>query len=207
MKNLIGILTFATFLGFAEAGRSADIELPSDAPPIISDFDSMWGANRLPRPTRHQGIDISGPRGMAILAAADGVVRDVEVAECWGPTVVIDHGPGVDGEPLIALYGHLGHVSVLPGQKVMRGQQIASLGDNHGAFRCIVGIRHLHFQLGREWRSGPKGTFWGHVRFLVDGKTGVDPHLYWADGPGRVTCFEPDVFYRQGTLTYPMPCN
>ena len=207
MKHIACLLAGALFLTGANAVRAAEVLLPPTAPPIISDFHSARGANQLLRPTRHQGIDISGPAGMPILAAADGVVRDVEVADCWGPTIVIDHGLGFDGKPLIAVYGHLGRLAVKKGQRVARGQPIATLGDNHGTYSCIVGIRHLHFQLGRKWRSGPKGSYWGHLRFLMDGDTGVNPHRYWARGPGRVTCFVPDTPYRLGTLTYPAPCR
>ncbi|WP_164658491.1 M23 family metallopeptidase [Tropicibacter sp. Alg240-R139] len=207
MKCVAYILSTIAFALFGSDLQSADITLPAKAPQIISDFHSMWGANQLPRIERHQGIDISGRNGMAVIAAADGVVRDVEIAECWGPTIVIDHGLGFDGKALIAAYGHLGSVSVKPGQKVKRGQPIAFLGDNHGTFDCVVGIRHLHFQLGRKWRSGAKGSYWGHVRFLIDGRSAVNPHRYWADGPGRVTCFRPGPTYRTGTLTYPAPCN
>ncbi|SLN27248.1 Murein DD-endopeptidase MepM [Falsiruegeria litorea R37] len=192
---------------FGSSLQAAELNVPANAPPIISDYLSMRGANQLPRPTPHQGIDISGPVGMEILAAADGVVRDVEIADCWGPTIVIDHGLGFDSKPLVAVYGHLGHVAVKRGQRVLRGQHVAVLGDNHGSFDCVVGIRHLHFQLGRQWRSGAKGSYWGHVRFLVDGRSGVNPHRYWADGPGRVTCYQPGKRYRSGTLTYPAPCK
>ena len=207
MKYTFGVLSALALALGADAMPPADVKLPPDAPSVISDFHSMRGANQLPRTRPHQGIDISGPNGLVILAAADGIVRDVETARCWGPTIVIDHGLGVDGKPLIAVYGHLGQVSVERGQRVSRGQPIATLGDNHGVYKCAVGIRHLHFQLGRIWRSGVKGTYWGHVRFLVDGRTGVDPHRYWADGAGRVTCFQQGVDYPKGTLTYPASCR
>lgn len=190
----------------ALAGAS-DLSYPAGAPRIASDYHSWTGVNGLRRSAQHQGIDIKGPPGMAIIAAADGVVLETDVGPCWGPTVVIDHGPGPDGRPIVAAYGHLGEFIVRPGQRVSRGQPVARLGDNHRQFRCMAGVRHLHFQIGRRHRGMDKGTYWGHLRYLVDGQAGVNPHQYWADGPGRVTCFTPGRQYRAGTLTYPVPCR
>ncbi|MBE1284351.1 MAG: peptidoglycan DD-metalloendopeptidase family protein [Rhodobacteraceae bacterium] len=183
------------------------IVLPSEAPPIISDYKSRFGVNNLPRRSRHQGMDIGGPAGMEIIAIAPGKVVETDIGDCWGPTVVIDHGRDPSGKPLIAAYGHVGDIVVRTGQNVKRGQLIARLGDNAKDFRCIWGVRHLHLQLGRQHRSGPKGTYWGHVKYLTDGKKGLNPHLYWADGPGKVTCFQPGKRYPAGTITYPTPCR
>lgn len=181
--------------------------LPAGAPPIISDFRSPLGANNLPKRSPHQGLDIGGANGAPIIAAAPGTVLETDVGTCWGPTIVINHGPDPDGKPLIAAYGHLGDMLVTPGQKVKRGQQIGRLGNNHEEYRCISDVRHLHLQLGRKHRPEPKGSYWGHVKYLVDGKKGLNPHAYWADGPGRVTCFRPGTRYPKGTLTYPVPCR
>jgi murein DD-endopeptidase MepM/ murein hydrolase activator NlpD len=190
----------------AQAKKIA-VVLPAGAPPIISDFHSRIGVNKKRRPSRHQGIDIGGPSGQPVIAAAPGVVLETDVGSCWGPTIVINHGPGRDGKPLIIAYGHLGDMLVKRGQKVKRGEKIARLGDNADTFRCISGVRHLHLQVGRKHRSGAKGSYWGHVRYLTDGKQGVNPHLYWADGPGKVTCYRPGRTYPKGTLTYPVPCR
>ena len=198
-----------SLLAAAAAARAADpaVVLPQGAPAIISDFHSGLGANGLPRRTRHQGIDIPGPAGQPVIAAADGVVVETDIGSCWGPTVVIDHGRGPDGKPLVAAYGHVGDILVRRGEPVARGQLIARLGKNEWRFDCIYGVRHLHFQLGRKHRDGPKGSYWGHLKYLVDGRTGINPHPLWADGPGRVTCFRKGRHYPAGTLTYPVPCR
>lgn len=194
------------FLSPVQAQTGNTVLYPPGAPKIASEFRSRKGVNGLPRGARHQGIDIKGPNGMPILAAADGRVLETDVGSCWGPTIVLDHGTGTDGKRLIAAYGHLGQMKVKAGQTVRRGQTIGALGNNHRDFRCIVAVRHLHFQLGRAWRGPEKGTFWGHMRYLRDGKRGTNPHQYWADGPNRVTCFEAGRTYPAGTLTYPVPC-
>ena len=173
---------------------------------IVSDFHSwtgVWGGRRK---MIHQGIDIVGRSGQPIIAIADGRVVETHVEKCWGPTVVIDHGRDKHGKRLIALYGHVGKILVREGQAVSRGDLVARLGDNHRRFKCMVGVRHLHLQLGRIRRLD-KGRAWGHAYFLRDSFDGVNPHLLWADGPNRVTCFEKDRNYPRGTLTYPVPCR
>jgi len=200
--------------------QSHDIAVfrPVGAPRIISDFGSVRGVNGLLRGSVHQGIDILGYSGLDVIAAAAGTVLAVDNAACWGPTVVVDHGVDAQGQALIALYGHLGETTVETGQRVARGDTLGRLGDNQNAFACIGGVRHLHFQLGRTWlEDGGNRSLWarlfprpGHsdaTKYLEDGEIGLNPHLYWADGPGRITCFVPDTDYPAGTLTYPMACE
>ena len=127
---------------------------------------------------------------------------------CWGPTIAVDHGNAIDNNKIIALYGHLGEMLVGEGDLVKRGQLIARLGNNQDNFECIWGVRHLHFQIGQKYRDqSNKGSYWGHSYFLEDGNRGLDPHLYWADGPNVITCYEPDKQYKNGTITYPVPCR
>ena len=170
------------------------------------DFHSWVGANKKPRDSIHQGIDIAGRSGQRVIAIVDGLVVETHVEKCWGPTVVIDHGIDKDGKPLIALYGHVGKFLVREGQTVSRGDVIARLGNNQRKFKCMFRVRHLHLQLGRIRRL-VKGTYWGHAYFLLDAFNAVNPHLLWADGPYRVTCLDKKRRYPRGTLTYPMPCG
>ena len=207
MKHIVAALLFLLICTDPSLARSIKVTTPPGAPKIKSDFHSRIGVSGGRRPAPHQGIDLVARNRTPILAAADGTVLETDIGSCWGPTLVIDHGPGPDGKPLIAAYGHVGQFTVQPGQRVKRGQMVARLGNNHHKFRCIGGVRHLHFQLGRKHRSGPKGSSWGHTKYLVDGKRGVNPHLYWADGPGQITCFRQGRSYPKGTLTYPMACR
>ena len=209
------ILRLAAFAGVAMALSACttapkhDVVYPSDAPPgnsIISDFRSWNSANGNRRKRIHQGIDIGGPPGQPVIAIADGRVAETHVEKCWGPTVVVDHGYDKDGKPLIALYGHVGEILVEAGQAVSRGDVIARLGDNQYKFGCIGAIRHLHLQLGRARRIF-KGERWGHAYFLRNPFNSLNPHLLWADGAYRVTCFDENREYAPGTLTYPVPCG
>ncbi len=175
---------------------------------IISDFRSWRGVDGKRRSQIHQGMDVGGPNGQPIIAVADGEVIETHVEKCWGPTVAINHGFDLDGEPLIALYGHVGDIYVEEGQIVSRGDLIARLGNNHHSYKCIAGVRHLHLQLGRTRQVQLfKSDFRGHSYFLRDGLNAISPHLLWADGPYQVTCFDNNRDYPPGTITYPVPCR
>ncbi len=71
----------------------------------------------------HQGIDIAAPVGTPILAPADGVVIFTGAKAGFGNFIMIAHGYGV-----VTRYGHNHTNMVQPGQKVSRGEQIATVG-------------------------------------------------------------------------------
>ena len=95
--------------------------------PILSDFGSMSGVNTRPRDTIHQGIDIIGPQHQPIIAIADGKVLETTIEDCWGGTLVIDHGKSHDEKNLITIYGHVGDFLVKENDIVKEGQVIARL--------------------------------------------------------------------------------
>jgi len=181
-----------------------EVVMPPTAPIITSDFHGMVGANGAPRSARHRGIDIYHETGVPIIAAADGVVMKSEVGICWGPTVLIYHGVAHDGKPLYGLYGHMRNLQVKVGEKVKRGQQIAEMG-NDIYNSCGGGLHHLHFQVSHNPVGLPIG--WGWSYFVGDGFRAPNPHRYWADGEGMVSCYDPDRTYEAGTLTYPLLCD
>ncbi len=172
--------------------RAHDIPLvmPEEAPSIVSDYGSARGVlgglrakRKIIRPT-HSGIDIIARIGTPVLAAADGVVRAADSREVAGHRVEIAHGGSGEDAALITRYLHLDKVMVAAGDKVLRGQQIGTVGvSGKGA---VSELPHLHFET-----------------------KGRNPHLYWHDGQGRVTCFLPErVFTADPTaLTYPLPCG
>jgi len=182
-----------------------ELKFSFEVPKIISDFGSMTGAGGKKRKMPHQGIDIHDLPGTPILAVRDGTILEVHDENCWGLTVAIDHGPDPDGQKLYALYGHLGAHSVEEEEKVKRGQKIGAMGDDLKR-NCTGGVGHLHFQLGRRYRTSKK-RWWGSAYFLEDFKDAPNPHLYWADGPYQVTCFESGKIYPPHTLTYPVQCQ
>jgi murein DD-endopeptidase MepM/ murein hydrolase activator NlpD len=71
----------------------------------------------------HSGVDLTAEIGTPIYATGDGVVESTNYNSGYGNCVVIDHGFGYK-----TLYGHCKDMVVRPGQKVVRGQQIATVG-------------------------------------------------------------------------------
>jgi murein DD-endopeptidase MepM/ murein hydrolase activator NlpD len=71
----------------------------------------------------HSGVDLTAEIGTPIYATGDGRVESTNYNSGYGNCVVIDHGFGYK-----TLYGHCKDMVVRPGQKVVRGQQIATVG-------------------------------------------------------------------------------
>ena len=95
-----------------------------------SGFGYRWGV-------LHAGIDIANAIGTPILAAADGVVTDAGPAAGFGAWVKIRHADGT-----VTLYGHVNTWLVSVGQRVMAGDQIATIGN-----RGQSTGPHLHFSV------------------------------------------------------------
>ncbi|MEE8314777.1 MAG: M23 family metallopeptidase [Myxococcota bacterium] len=85
----------------------------------------------------HRGLDIAGRIGTPIKAPADAQVLFVGRKRALGNTVVLSHGYGVQ-----SIYGHLADVLVKPGQKVERGDPIATMGTTGRSTGP-----HLHYQI------------------------------------------------------------
>ncbi len=83
----------------------------------------------------HLGFDQAVTAHAPVLAANDGVVLLAKYFGIYGNAIVIDHGYG-----LMSLYGHLSSISVQPGQKVVRGEELGRTGETG-----LAGGDHLHF--------------------------------------------------------------
>ncbi|QFZ24863.1 M23 family metallopeptidase [Saccharothrix syringae] len=116
----------------AEAAR------PKFVRPAAGEFSSGYGGRW---GTMHYGIDIAGPIGTPILAAADGVVIEAGTASGFGLWVRVQHADGT-----ITVYGHVDTYSVEAGQRVKAGEQIARMGN-----RGFSTGPHLHFEV---WEPG-----------------------------------------------------
>lgn len=91
----------------------------------------------------HFGVDFGMACGSQVLAAADGIVREIGgVRRAWPLHVAIDH-PQLG---ITTIYGHLSQsvVSNL-GEEVSRGQVIAESGDS--VTHACSGSPHLHFEV------------------------------------------------------------
>jgi hypothetical protein len=94
--------------------------------------------NRCSRQDRHPGARRRGGAG-----------DNSYFEPAYGNRVTIDHGPNANGLRDITVYKHLNSRKVSKGDRVGRGQMIATLG-NTGAL--AGGIPHLHFEVRREVR-------------------------------------------------------
>lgn len=118
---------------------------PATTPPAAAD-----GSLQLAWPARGQligrfdekgnkGIDITGQKGEAVLAADDGRVIHVGPLRGYGNLVIIKHN-----ETFLTAYGHNDKVVVAEQAMVRRGQKIAEMGSSD-ADRV-----KLHFEVRRN---------------------------------------------------------
>jgi murein DD-endopeptidase MepM/ murein hydrolase activator NlpD len=92
----------------------------------------------------HPGIDFSAPTGTEIYATGDGVIAEASQSKSgYGNCLVIDHGYGYK-----TMYAHIHKFKVQQGEKVKRGQLIATIG-NSGKTTAP----HLHYEI---WKNGNK---------------------------------------------------
>ena len=158
---------------------------------------SGWGRPREYRGGWHEGLDFPGANGSPVLAAASGeVVRvdnyDNSYAGRW---IAIHHGGGMHTR-----YLHNTKNLVTKGQKVARGQQIATLGQTGTSGK---GAPHVHFDVkfqdvahkAYEVRYGRPSTGWGKSMTIgrgVPGETFMSGATYspqakkWAEDRGVV---------------------
>lgn len=73
--------------------------------------------------TMHAGIDVAAPVGSPVFASADGVVIFSGKKQGYGNFIMLAHGYGV-----VTAYGHNAENMVQIGQKVVRGEQLATVG-------------------------------------------------------------------------------
>ncbi|GGP58782.1 M23 family metallopeptidase [Saccharothrix coeruleofusca] len=120
----------------SEAREAAEAEArrPKYALPAKGSYTSGYGGRW---GEMHYGIDIAGPIGTPLYAAADGVVIEAGEASGYGLWVKIQHDDG-----MVTVYGHMDTYSVRKGQRVQAGQQIARMGN-----RGFSTGPHLHFEV------------------------------------------------------------
>ncbi len=104
---------------------------------LTSGYGWRWG--RL-----HKGIDIAGPIGTPILAAAPGeVIFAGWNSGGYGKLIKIEHP-----DSSVTLYAHNNKIMVTKGQKIRQGQQIAEMGST--GFSTGP---HLHFEIRANGNS------------------------------------------------------
>ncbi len=127
----------------------ASVDTKEDAPeatgigkyrwPVRGAVVAGYGANVEGK--RNDGIDISVPQGTPVKAAENGVVIYAgNGLKELGNTVLVRHDDGT-----VTVYGHADALSVQRGQKVQRGQQIATSGMSGNIKRPM-----LHFEVRKD---------------------------------------------------------
>lgn len=95
--------------------------------PANGHLTSNYGPRMSPYAGRikmHEGLDIGASIGTPIVAPADGVVTFSGPKPGFGNFIQIDHGYGIE-----TIFGHASSLSVKKGQKVARGDKIATVGN------------------------------------------------------------------------------
>jgi len=95
---------------------------------------------------KHPGIDFAAPRGTTVVATAPGrvtLVRESRLQAGYGTYIEINHGGG-----LVTRYAHLHEVKVKQGDKVAKGQPIATVGNSGGSI-----APHLHYEIIRDGKQ------------------------------------------------------
>lgn len=111
--------------------------------PAEGRISGVFGSQRILNGTPgsfHAGLDIAGPTGTPVRAAADGIVAlRHEMMVMTGNTVVLNHGYGLQ-----TVYIHMSKLHVADGQRVKQGDVIGEIGMTGRASGP-----HLHF--GVTW--------------------------------------------------------
>ena len=112
----------------------------------------------------HQGLDIKTRAGLPVIAAANGVVAQIEQNGYLGKTVEIDHA----ASQLKTLYAHLDSYAdgLKRGQDVTRGQIIGYVGNTGRSTGP-----HLHYGIYDE----RKGRWTNPLAYIFDLQPNISP--------------------------------
>jgi murein DD-endopeptidase MepM/ murein hydrolase activator NlpD len=174
--------------------RVGSISLPEGAPTIAQGYNPRPSDDSGATPgAGHEGIDIYAKTGTPVIAPASGIVIDSSFEPFYGNHIVIDHGRDEKGRIIRSKLLHLDTRLVEKGEVVIRGERIGTLGSTG----LLASYPHLHFEIRFRNNSDRNIT------------TPLNPHSFWFDGVGVVTCFDkskewPDIPFR---TTYPVVCR
>jgi len=92
----------------------------------------------------HEGVDFSAQVGTDIYATGDGTVVKVKQSKRnYGNSILVDHGFGYQ-----TFYAHCEKILVKKGQKLKRGQVIATVGNSGKST-----APHLHYEVQKNGRA------------------------------------------------------
>lgn len=128
-----------SYIGKIEA-KVEQMEAKPSLWPARGRVTSGFGTRKIPYRSGYQfhtGVDIAGSHGSQIRAAANGEVTFSGYRGSLGNLIIIDHGYGYE-----TYYAHLADIKVRKGDKVEKGETIASMG----ASGRTTGT-HLHYEV------------------------------------------------------------
>jgi murein DD-endopeptidase MepM/ murein hydrolase activator NlpD len=120
--------------------------LPSLHPVKQVSYTSSYGVRYDPfngNTAMHAGIDLAGPIGEPIFAAADGIVHTAGWGGAYGNMIDIGHGRGI-----ATRYGHMSRLLVRAGDRVKKGDVIGRMGSTGRSTGS-----HLHYEVRVDGRA------------------------------------------------------
>jgi murein DD-endopeptidase MepM/ murein hydrolase activator NlpD len=143
--------------GTVQVNLADGFDFPVGKPDAVGYYKARGLRLRSPQ---HFGEDWNGraggnsDRGDPIYSMGDGIVTFAyNVRGGWGNVVIIRHAYRDPTSNRVqfcdSLYGHLLTIMASVGQRVTRGQQIGTLGDNNGMYPA-----HLHFEIRHDISIG-----------------------------------------------------
>lgn len=158
---------------------------------IYPDRTYPYGSTQGGRREPHHGVEFFNPAGVAVLAAADGVVifagSDTGSEQVgpqpgfYGNVVVLEHHLPDSESPVFTLYAHLRRIDVAAGQAVTVGAQLGEVGQTgiaigpHLHFEVRVGANTYAATRNPELWLAPlhsRGEDWGALAGIVVGPDG-----------------------------------
>lgn len=112
-----------------------------------------------------------------VYSAASGVVTFAGRLSAWGNVIVIRHDPLVTtGAIMYGRYAHVANSRVKVGDRVLRGQQIANVGNAEGLFPF-----HLHFDLSPTSMLEKAPWDWPKMNLQRVFRDYTDPQIFVAN--------------------------
>ena len=144
-------------LEFVEPEEEEDVEtiktvekpknmiLPTEGS-VVTEYtkDALMYSNTLESWISHKAIDIGAKEGTVVVAAMDGVIKEVYEDELWGIVIVIDHG-----DKLETRYSNLSTKEMVKvGLNIKQGDHISKVGKT--AKIEMLMEPHLHFEMIKD---------------------------------------------------------
>ena len=140
------------------AASSMGLNRPTISPMVTGKLTSKFGPALDPfkkgKTRNHFGTDIAAPTGTPIYAPADGIIREAtsiyDGKPAYGNVVVLETEGGV-----MTMFAHLDGYTVVSGQAVTKGAQIATVGSSGKSTGP-----HVHIETHKEGKRVDPETIW-----------------------------------------------